>query len=108
MRRRWVVVAAAVLVVCGCTRAADRGIGSDPEPAPSATPSWTPGTVRGPPHYTGLAQVDAMGRYSRHDVVPPQLDDAPPPGGLIRAFDDASAPAQRGLRCCWPSLRPTG
>ena len=45
MRRRWVVVAAAVLVVCGCTRAAEGGIGSDPEPAPSATPSWTPGTV---------------------------------------------------------------
>lgn len=52
-----------------------------------------------------VAQPDVMGRYSGHDVVPRYLDDASPTGGLIRAFDDTSAPAQRGLRCSWPPLR---
>ena len=69
MRRRWVVVAAAVLVVCGCTRAADGGIGSDPEPAPSATPSWTPGTVV--PSVARCAEGATPGRPRRADLPSP-------------------------------------
>ena len=69
MRRRWVVAAAAILVVCGCTRAADGGIGSDPEPAPSATPSWTPGTVV--PSVARCADGATPGRPRHADLPSP-------------------------------------
>ena len=45
VRRRWVASLAVAMLLSGCTLAGDGAVGSDPEPAASPSPTWTPGTV---------------------------------------------------------------
>ena len=75
-RGRWLpcvgggcAAAAAVLLVSGCTSLSDGALGSDPGPARTPSPSWTPGTVV--PAVATCADGTTPGRPRRADQPSP-------------------------------------